>query len=48
METLDTITELQSSPDLIAKLKKHSLQKQYNQGEIILNEKIEKGRLNVT
>lgn len=38
METLDTITELQSSPDLIAKLKKHSLQKQYNQGEIILNE----------
>ncbi len=38
METLNTITELQSSPDLIAKLKKHSLQKHYDQGEIILNE----------
>ena len=38
METLNTITELQSSPDLIAELKKHSLQKHYDQGEISLNE----------
>ena len=38
METLDTISELRSSPDLIAKLKKHSLPKQYAQGEVILNE----------
>lgn len=38
METLDSITELRSSPDLIAKLKKHSLHKHYSQGDIILNE----------
>lgn len=38
METLDSITELRSSPDLIAKLKKHSLPKHYSQGDIILNE----------
>jgi CRP/FNR family transcriptional regulator len=38
MESLEQIAEFKSSPDLIEKLYKHSVQKNYEAGSIILNE----------
>jgi CRP/FNR family transcriptional regulator len=38
MESLEQIAEFKSSPDLIGKLYKHSVQKNYEAGSIILNE----------
>jgi CRP/FNR family transcriptional regulator len=38
MESLEQIAEFKSSPDLIEKLYKHSVQKNYESGSIILNE----------
>ncbi|RZF57914.1 Crp/Fnr family transcriptional regulator [Sphingobacterium corticibacterium] len=38
MEDLGQITEFQSSPELVEKLYKHSIQKNYQAGSIILNE----------
>lgn len=38
MEALDQITEFKSSPELVEKLYKYSIPKQYKAGDIILNE----------
>lgn len=38
MENLEQITEFKSSPELVEKLYKHSIQKNYEAGSIILNE----------
>ena len=38
MEDLRQITEFKSSPELVEKLYKHSIQKNYEAGSIILNE----------
>ncbi len=38
MEKLEQITEFKSSPELVEKLYKHSIQKNYEAGSIILNE----------
>jgi CRP/FNR family transcriptional regulator len=38
MEALDQITEFKSSPELVEKLYKYSIPKQYKAGDVILNE----------
>ena len=38
MENLGAITELQNAPELVAKLIKYSIQKEYKAGSVILNE----------
>ncbi len=38
MEKLELISEFKSSPDLIAKLNEHGIQKNYKAGSVILNE----------
>lgn len=38
MENLDQITEFKTSPELVAKLYTHSIQKNYSAGDIILDE----------